>query len=165
MSSNHKPRPSIRGMGFSLWRSLVKPSFDSNRPCPPVSSCLWITACSECRILRQFTPMGLRLSTLVFCREQILRAPLAVSFALGPMAVGHCSQRSFAMGHSLASTRRHSVPTFHDRGHRLFPVGDLTCWPVAEDAEVGISSDYEGFSLYFWFFFAPFSVGKRTTSP
>ena len=61
-------------MGSSIRLSLVQPFFHSNRPCPPVSSCLLVTACSECRILRQFTPMGLRLSTLVFCRGKIVHA-------------------------------------------------------------------------------------------
>ena len=33
------------------------------------------------------------------------------------------------------------------------------------EVEDGISGDYEGFSVHFSFFFAPFSVSKQTTSP
>jgi hypothetical protein len=33
------------------------------------------------------------------------------------------------------------------------------------EVEDGISGDYEGFSVYFSFFFASFSGGKRTTFP
>jgi hypothetical protein len=62
----------------------------------------------------------------------------------------------------------HAAPLsvhLHYRGHLLATVGNLTCWECGMEAGDGISGDYEVFSVHFSFFFASFSVGKRTTSP
>jgi hypothetical protein len=99
--------------------------------------------------------MGLCLSTLVFRRGQIVHAASLVI---------------------LTQTDKHWGALACPRGAALFP-GSMTQGTLlrvsairhvgnaAMKAEDGISGDYDGFSVHFSFFFAPFSVSKRTTFP
>jgi len=96
---------------------------------------------------------------------RIAGAPFEVFLAHESAAVEALVSKVVGNGAHCLPTRRHSVPRFQDLGTLPTVWASCSVGQFTEILKDRISGGREGFLGDFPFFFAPFSVVKRTTSP